>query len=75
MDEKRDGIVIMLKGPELAHYTTHSKDMTTYDELIDGQKLMYTIEKQRSRLLRDWYGSDCQNGCNCPLKSQNLNVS
>jgi hypothetical protein len=56
-EEKRDGIVIMLEGPALAHYATHLKDMATYDDLIDGLKLWYTSEEQRSRLLRDWHGA------------------
>jgi hypothetical protein len=56
-DEKRDGIVIMLEGPAMAYYAAHLKDVGTYDELVDGLKLWYTSEEQRSRLLRDWHGA------------------
>jgi hypothetical protein len=57
MDEKRDGIVIMLEVPALAHYATHLKNMATYDDLVYVLKPWYTSEEQRSRLLRDWHGA------------------
>ena len=57
MEEKRDGIVIMLEGPALAYYAAHLKNVDTYDALIDGLKDWYTSEEQRARLLRDWDGA------------------
>lgn len=38
MEEKRDGIVIMLEGPALAYYAANLKNVGTYDALIDGLK-------------------------------------
>jgi Reverse transcriptase (RNA-dependent DNA polymerase) len=57
MEEKRDGIVIMLEGPALAYYAANLKDAETYDKLIDGLKEWYTSEEQRARLLREWHGA------------------
>jgi hypothetical protein len=42
MQEKRDGILIMLEGPALAHYATYLKNMITKEDLVDGLKLRYT---------------------------------
>ena len=54
MEQKLKGVPVMLDGPALSYYASNLKSCKTYDSAIEGLKIWYTSEEQRSRLLREW---------------------